>query len=80
MDITTLSQLVGSLGFPILACCALFYYIQKQQTAHKVEITELTQTFTEMKDEMTTALNNNTLVLQRFIDKLEQESEDEKNA
>ena len=25
MDAATITQLIGSLGFPIIACCALFY-------------------------------------------------------
>lgn len=70
-DITALSQVIGSLGFPILASCALFYYIQKQQEGHRSEIKELTICVDNIKE----ALNNNTLILQRVLDKLELESE-----
>lgn len=45
-------QLIGSLGFPIAACCAMFYYLQKEQTSHKEEMQLMTE-----------ALNRNTDVL-----------------
>lgn len=47
-----LMQLIGSLGFPIAACCAMFYYLQKEQAAHKEEMQLMTE-----------ALNRNTDVL-----------------
>lgn len=71
MDITTLSQLVGSLGFPILASCALFYQIQLQNKEHKSEIKDLTECMSNIQD----AINGNTMVLQRVLDKLDMESE-----
>lgn len=45
-------QLIGSLGFPIAACCAMFYYLQKEQASHKEEMQLMTE-----------ALNRNTDVL-----------------
>lgn len=38
MDVTQIMQAIGSLGFPIVACCALFYYLNKEQEAHKSEM------------------------------------------
>lgn len=49
MDITQVMQAIGSLGFPIVACCALFYYLNKEQEAHKAEM-----------DAVKDALNRNT--------------------
>lgn len=49
MDITQVMQAIGSLGFPIVACCALFYYLNKEQESHKAEIGAVTE-----------ALNRNT--------------------
>lgn len=49
MDITQVMQAIGSLGFPIVACCALFYYLNKEQEAHKSEM-----------DAVKEALNRNT--------------------
>ena len=35
MDVNQILQAVGSLGFPIVACGALFYYLQKEQESHR---------------------------------------------
>lgn len=52
MDVTQIMQAIGSLGFPIVACCALFYYLNKEQESHKEEMQLMTE-----------ALNRNTDVL-----------------
>jgi hypothetical protein len=62
---------IATVGFPIVACIALFYYIYKQAERHKDEINTLT-----------TALNNNTIVLSKLsekIDVLTQIRRDEQN-
>lgn len=41
MDVGTVTQLVGSLGFPIVCCGALFWYLVKEKDAHKEEMEEL---------------------------------------
>lgn len=51
------TQLVSAVGFPIVACGAMGFYIYKCQKT------------------MTDALNNNTLVLQKLVDKQEEKGE-----
>lgn len=41
MDVGTVTQLVGSLGFPVVCCGALFWYLVKEKDAHKEEMEEL---------------------------------------
>lgn len=41
MDYTTASQLIGSLGFPIVACVAMFWKMNKDSADHKEEVTRL---------------------------------------
>lgn len=41
MDVTVVTQLIGSLGFPIVCCGALFWYLVKEKDAHKEEMEEL---------------------------------------
>ena len=53
MDVTTISQLVGSLGFPIVACCYLAWMHNESETRHSQE-----------RKEMTNAITGNTLVLE----------------
>lgn len=59
MDYTAVAQLIGSLGFPIVACVMLYVRMEKQDENHKAEVSELTK-----------AIQNNTLVMQKLIDRL----------
>lgn len=62
MDINTLIQLVGSLGFPIVACGALFWRMVKSDEQHKEEM-----------DKVSEALNNNTAALVKLTEKIDKE-------
>lgn len=53
MDAQTLIQLIGSLGFPIVACVFLYISNTKESTLHKEEVSELKKTI----DSNTLALN-----------------------
>lgn len=44
MDIQVIGQLVASLGFPIVACGAMFWMVNKQEERHGEEIRSLRQT------------------------------------
>lgn len=44
MDVQVIGQLVASLGFPIVACGALFWMINKNEERHKDEIGDLRKT------------------------------------
>jgi len=80
-DILTVIQ---SVGFPIAVAIAMFVMLQNEQKAHREESEKLTATITDLKitfnsaitDEersITEAINNNTLVIQKLLDKLEGE-------
>ena len=60
MDVSNLTAIVGTLGFPIVMCLMFFKYIRQMTEQHKQEVKELSE-----------AVNNNTLVMQQLIDKLE---------
>lgn len=62
MDVNSIVTLVGSLGFPIAACIACMWYVKFQADQHKEEISKLTE-----------AISNNTLVIQRLIDRMDME-------
>ena len=63
----------------------MFLMLNNEQKAHKEESQQITATITDLKisfqdsinqqkTDMVTALNNNTLVLQKLIDKLDNKS------
>lgn len=47
MDANSIIQIVSSLGFPIVMCGALFWYMVKQREAHKEETDHLKDTINE---------------------------------
>lgn len=80
-DIITIIQTVG---FPIACAIAMFMMLKKETEAHKEESERLTNTINEMKlafndaiheqeNSITQAINNNTLVIQKLLDKLDKE-------
>ena len=75
--------LIQTVGFPIACAVAMFIMLNNEQKEHKNESQQLTaaitdlksqfsQTINEQKADMVSAINNNTLVIQKLIDKLEE--------
>ena len=62
MNVNSLIQLVGSLGFPIVACGALFWHMIKSDEQHKEEMNKMSE-----------ALNNNTSALLKLTERLDKE-------
>lgn len=56
MDFSTVSQLISSVGFPIAACVALFWQMNKESTQHKEEM-----------DALKESLNQNTLAITKLV-------------
>lgn len=44
MDVQIIGQLIASLGFPIVACGAMFWMVNKNEERHKDEIGDLRKT------------------------------------
>lgn len=60
VDMQAISTLIGSLGFPIAACIACFWMLNKERDEHKQEMAKVTE-----------AINNNTLALEALKGKLD---------
>ena len=60
MDINTIVQLVGSLGFPIAMCIYMAYSNNKLNEQHR-----------ESEAKLTEIINNNTLALTKLSDKID---------
>ena len=63
MDVSAIVQLVGSLGFPIACCGALFWRMIKSDEQHKEEMYKIS-----------TSLNNNTEALLKLTERLGREN------
>lgn len=62
MDLSAITNLISTIGFPIAISLVLMWYIMKLNESHSNEVKALTS-----------ALNNNTVILQRVCDKLDLE-------
>lgn len=58
--VQVITQLIGSLGFPIVMCFYLIKMNKESANDHKEEVSQLRK-----------AVENNTIVVQRVLDKLE---------
>ena len=65
MDVNTISQLIGSLGFPIACCIYLIYSNNKANETHKQEVDKLRET-----------VENNTHVMLKLCAKLGVDADD----
>lgn len=54
-----LNSFISTLGFPIVVCAVLFWYINKQEERHKAEM-----------DKITVAIDNNTEALGKILNKI----------
>lgn len=59
MNINEVIQLIGSLGFPIVACGAMFWKLNEDEKRHQEET-----------DKLSEAVNNNTTVLNNILYRL----------
>lgn len=71
MDFNTILQVIGSYGFPIVACCALAWYFNKINENYRNDLKELNANHKEEVRAMTDAIANNTLVIQKLVDSLD---------
>lgn len=59
MDLSAITTLIGSLGFPIAACIACFWMLNKEREEHKAEMQKVTE-----------AITNNTMALNTLTERI----------
>ena len=73
--------IIQTIGFPIACAVAMFMMLQSEQKSHREEAEKMSTTITELKisfseaihdqeSNITEAINNNTLVIHKLLDKL----------
>ena len=67
MDFATIVSAVSAVGFPIVFCLIMYKTMLDQNKQLKEE-----------SDKLTEAIHNNTLVIQKLVDKLETDGKDTK--
>lgn len=67
-DIVTM---ITTVGFPIVCCIAMGWYVKYVTDEQREEIRNLTEKHRQEMTEVTTAINNNTVALTKLCDKLD---------
>ena len=68
MDIQFFVQTVTQVGFPIVCCGAMMWYVKYSTDKNREEVDKLNEQHRQEMTDMTTAVNNNTVVLTRLCE------------
>lgn len=63
--------LISTVGFPILACGAMAWYVKYTNDQHSAQLDDIMAQHQDEMAKVTEALNNNTLAITKLCDKLE---------
>lgn len=66
---------IGQYAFPIVACVVMGWYVKYIQDNYRKDISDISSRHKEEMDKVTTALNNNTLAIQRLTDFIEKDAD-----
>ena len=70
MTVNDIVTIVTTVGFPIVACGAMAWYVKYISDRHSKEVQQLNEQHQEEMKQVTTALNNNTVARQKLCDKI----------
>lgn len=66
-------QAITTVGFPIVMCGAMCYYVKYMTDRHRDEVAKLNDQHKEEMLDVVKAVDNNTLVLTKLCEKLDKE-------
>lgn len=70
MDVNTIIQLINGVGFPIAACAAMGAFIVWDKKQRAATSMTLRREQSDILNKLTETVENNTLVLQKLVDKM----------
>lgn len=70
MDLSAITELVSTVGFPIVCFFMSGWYVKYREDKNDEKIDKLNTQHDEESKRMTDAVNNNTIALQKLTDKL----------
>ena len=71
MDISSIGQIISTVGFPIAMCILMAWYVKYTTDQHREDTNAREEAHKQEVNDITKALNNNTLVLQKLVDILD---------
>lgn len=73
MDWNIITQAVTTVGFPIVMCGAMAYYVKYTTDKHREEIAKLNAQHRQEMLDIVKAVDNNTIALTKLCEKLDKE-------
>lgn len=80
VDANAIITLIQSVGFPIVMCGLMAWYVKYITDKNREEIAQEREAHKQEMNQVITAINNNTIVIEKLIAKLDAESEVQTNA
>lgn len=68
MDVQAIMTAITTVGFPIVCCCAMGWYVKYSTDKNREEISKLNEQHKQEMNEVTQAVNNNTIALTKLCD------------
>lgn len=68
--LTILGNIITQFGYPIAVSLIAFWYIYKNNEQHREDIKQMHQEYGDEVKSCTQAISNNTLVMQKLVDKI----------
>ena len=69
-DLPTVLSAISTVGFPILCCIAMAVYVKYITDKNREEVAQLNKEHKEEMGEVTKAIQNNTLAMQKLTDSI----------
>lgn len=67
----TVVQLISTVGFPIVMCGVMGYYVKYLNESHKEEINKINDQHKDEVEKLTTTIENNTIVMEKLSSKID---------
>lgn len=74
MDASALISAVTTLGFPIVMCGAMAYYVKYITDKHREEVVKLNEQHKQEMLDIIKAVDNNTIALTKLCERLDKEN------
>lgn len=72
MDVQGVLQAITTVGFPIVCCGAMMWYVKYSTDMNRDEVSRLNEQHKQELTEVTQAINNNTVALTQLCDIVKQ--------
>lgn len=72
MDMNNVLTLIGSYGFPIIACIAMFVTQYREREQNRKHMEAITNSHKEEVAQLDAVIRNNTTALLRLVEKMEE--------